>query len=106
MNSEIESYDDEEEDYDYEQANVKIMTLLQWSQELLQKSLGQLQCLEPETAPVDKGSSASNAPGALAGSSCTDQDDDGVDDGVDDGGVSSGGSGVWKSLFKAATKDN
>ena len=31
MNSEIESYDDEEEDYDYEQANVKIMTLLQWS---------------------------------------------------------------------------
>ena len=77
--------------------NVKILTLLQ-------KSLGQLQCLEPETAPVDKGSSASDAPGALAGS--TDQDDDGVDDGVDDGGVSSGGSGVWKSLFKAATKDN
>ena len=85
--------------------NVKILTLLQ-------KSLGQLQCLEPETAPVDKGSSASDAPEALAGS--TDQDDefvddgveDGVDDGVDDGGVSSGGSGVWKSLFKAATKDN
>ena len=51
--------------------NVKILTLLQ-------KSLGQLQCLEPETATVDKGSSASNAPGALAGSSCTDQDDDGV----------------------------
>ena len=53
---------------------------------------------------MDKGSSASDAPEALAGS--TDQDDDGVDDGVDDGGVSSGGSGVWKSLFKAATKDN
>ena len=57
----------------------------------------------PDTHPVS--SDGDDGDDAVDGG-VDDGGDDGVDDGVDDGGVSSGGSGVWKSLFKAATKDN